>query len=141
MEKSKQNYEVFISFRDPSTVRHQIGQYAKHFLKHEQRLKDNLQKVQNWRAALAEAANLSGWDCSVHRMESELVEKIANDLLQKLHGLRPDNDLEGEIAQRQEEAHLRSRDLNLRRDYNAMATALRIGQSQRQLGQSLLGLI
>ncbi|KAI4328359.1 hypothetical protein L6164_020717 [Bauhinia variegata] len=135
MEKS--NHEVFISFRDPSIVRHQTGSYADAFSKHEQRWKDNLQKVQTWRAALAEAANLSGWDCSVHRMESDLVEKIANDVLKKLQGVGGDDDLEGEIAmckrmaQRHEEMYLRTRDVSHWNAYNA--THQRIAQLQQQL--------
>ncbi|WJX87991.1 hypothetical protein P8452_70121 [Trifolium repens] len=35
--------------------------------------------------ALGEAANHSGWDCTINRTESELVEEIAMDVLQKLN--------------------------------------------------------
>ena len=46
---------------DPSDVRRQIGTFAQAFAKHEERLKEDNEKVQTWRAALSEVANLSGW--------------------------------------------------------------------------------
>ena len=42
---------------DPSEVWKQIGIYAQAFVKHE---KENIDKVQKWRATLTEVANLSG---------------------------------------------------------------------------------
>ncbi|KAG5138207.1 hypothetical protein JHK82_022938 [Glycine max] len=50
----------------PSDVRNQTGSYADAFVKHEQRLKDNVQKVELWRDSLREVANLSGLDCLVN---------------------------------------------------------------------------
>jgi len=46
----------------PSEVRKQSGDYAKALREHEERFKNNLNEVQRWRRALAEVANLSGWD-------------------------------------------------------------------------------
>ena len=46
---------------DPSDVRKQMGTFAQAFTEHEERLKDNMEKVQTWRATLSEVANLSGW--------------------------------------------------------------------------------
>ena len=46
---------------DPSNVRKQSGSYEDAFVKHE---KNNQLKVQKWRIALREAANLAGWDSS-----------------------------------------------------------------------------
>ena len=46
---------------DPSHVRKQTGAFAQAFSKHEERFKDNIEKVQSWRAALEEVANLKGW--------------------------------------------------------------------------------
>ena len=43
---------------DPSEVRKQTGTFAQAFVEHE---KENKEKVQTWRAALREVANLSGW--------------------------------------------------------------------------------
>ncbi|KAK9993244.1 hypothetical protein SO802_022947 [Lithocarpus litseifolius] len=45
---------------DPSDVRKQMRTFAQAFVEHEERLKDNMEKVQTWRAALSEVANLSG---------------------------------------------------------------------------------
>lgn len=52
---------------DPSHVRNQTGTYAEAFEKHERNLQGQMHKVQKWREALKEAANFSGWDCSVTR--------------------------------------------------------------------------
>ncbi|XP_061994946.1 disease resistance protein RPV1-like [Rosa rugosa] len=46
---------------DPSNVRKQTGSFAEAFDAHEEHFKDNLEKVQRWRAALTEVANLSGF--------------------------------------------------------------------------------
>ena len=45
---------------DPSEVRNQKGKYGKALSKHEKKLKDN-KKLQRWRKALCEVANISGW--------------------------------------------------------------------------------
>ncbi|KAF3944660.1 hypothetical protein CMV_028903 [Castanea mollissima] len=44
----------------PSEVRNQKGKFGEALSKHEKNLKDN-KKVQSWREALYEAANISGW--------------------------------------------------------------------------------
>ena len=46
---------------DPSDVRKQTGTFTQAFSKHEERFKDDIEKVQRWRAALEEVANLKGW--------------------------------------------------------------------------------
>ncbi|WJX36734.1 nascent polypeptide-associated complex beta subunit [Trifolium repens] len=46
---------------DPSHVRNITGTYAKAFAKHEARFRDEKEKVQKWRDALHQAANMSGW--------------------------------------------------------------------------------
>ena len=46
---------------DPSEVRKQEGKFGVELSKHEKNLKDNADKVQNWRAALKEVGNFSGF--------------------------------------------------------------------------------
>ena len=46
---------------DPSDVRNQTNTFAKAFANHENNFKDNIGKVQRWRTALREVANLKGW--------------------------------------------------------------------------------
>ena len=45
---------------DPSDVRKQNGSFAEAFVKHEERFEEKL--VKEWRKALEEAGNLSGWN-------------------------------------------------------------------------------
>ena len=45
---------------DPSEVRNQKGKFGEALAKHEEKFKNN-RKVQSWRKALYEAANISGW--------------------------------------------------------------------------------
>ena len=45
---------------DPLEVRKEKGKFGEALTKHEEKFNDN--KVQRWREALHEAANLSGWD-------------------------------------------------------------------------------
>ncbi|KAK2442686.1 disease resistance protein RPV1 [Trifolium repens] len=52
---------------DPSHVRNQVGSYGQAFEKHEQNLRQSKDKLQKWRNALTEAANLSGWDSQNYR--------------------------------------------------------------------------
>lgn len=47
---------------DPSDVKKQTGSFTKAFEKHELRFQLDLDKARGWRAALKEAADLSGWD-------------------------------------------------------------------------------
>ena len=47
---------------NPSNVRKQNGTFAGAFTRHEERFTAEMERVQKWRAALTEAANLSGWD-------------------------------------------------------------------------------
>ena len=46
---------------NPSDVREQKGTFKIAFNKHEKKFKENIEKVEMWRAALIEVANLSGW--------------------------------------------------------------------------------
>ena len=44
---------------DPSEVRNQTGTFGQAFNKHKD--KENIKKVETWRDALKEVANISGW--------------------------------------------------------------------------------
>lgn len=52
---------------NPSDVRKQRNSFGEAFVNHEQRFKDNQDKVQRWRAALTDVANLSGWHLENNR--------------------------------------------------------------------------
>ncbi|XP_052729062.1 TMV resistance protein N-like [Vigna angularis] len=52
---------------DPSTVRKKEERYKEAFEEHELRFKGDMDKVQGWKDALTEAAELSGWDSKVTR--------------------------------------------------------------------------
>jgi hypothetical protein len=51
---------------DPSDVRHQKKSFEEAFAKHEERFKDDI-KLQRWKAALTQVANLSGWHLENNR--------------------------------------------------------------------------
>ncbi|XP_061353729.1 disease resistance protein RUN1-like [Gastrolobium bilobum] len=68
---------------DPSEVRKQSGSYDKAFGEHEERFKEDLEKmveVQRWREALTQVANLSGWDVRDKPQNAE-IEKIAKEVI------------------------------------------------------------
>ncbi|XP_060674165.1 TMV resistance protein N-like [Ziziphus jujuba] len=69
---------------DPSIVRKQEQSYETAFANHEQRFYDKLEKVQQWRGALKEVADLSGYHSKNFRFEYELVQQIVGDVLSKL---------------------------------------------------------
>ena len=46
---------------DPVDVRKQMGPFAQAFVEHKERFKENIEKVQIWRAALREVADISGY--------------------------------------------------------------------------------
>jgi hypothetical protein len=47
---------------DPSDVRNQTGPLIEAFAKHEKDPKINIEDVQEWKAALKQVGNISGWD-------------------------------------------------------------------------------
>ncbi|XP_057432358.1 disease resistance protein RPV1-like [Lotus japonicus] len=46
---------------DPSHVRKQEGTYGEAMVMHEKRFMDNMDRLQKWKTALKQVANLSGW--------------------------------------------------------------------------------
>ncbi|XP_062002377.1 disease resistance protein RPV1-like [Rosa rugosa] len=70
-------------------VRHQKGSFAEAFTKHEERYRqgyDDAEKVNKWRAALTQVANLSGLDSNKFGSDRELVQRIV-ELVR--HDVRP----------------------------------------------------
>ena len=52
---------------DPSHVRYQKKTFAKAFIAHEERFKNEKEKVKEWRDALREVANIAGWTITADR--------------------------------------------------------------------------
>ncbi|KAI9127032.1 hypothetical protein K1719_001591 [Acacia pycnantha] len=70
---------------DPSNIRKQNGSFGDGFAKLKFRFKHNLKKVQEWKNALIQSTELSGWDSKNFRTESKLIKKIVEDILSKLN--------------------------------------------------------
>ncbi|KAG5224310.1 TMV resistance protein [Salix suchowensis] len=71
---------------DPSDIRKQTGSYAKAFDEHEEHFKEEMEKVNKWREALTQAANLSGWGLGkeTNEYEAKLIKTVVNDVACKL---------------------------------------------------------
>ncbi|KAJ8759190.1 hypothetical protein K2173_004197 [Erythroxylum novogranatense] len=69
---------------DPSHLRKQSHNVAEAFVKHEQDL-NNAQKIPMWRDALTTAANLSGFNSKEFKNDHMLINKIVEDVLEKLN--------------------------------------------------------
>ncbi|XP_050260694.1 disease resistance protein RUN1-like [Quercus robur] len=69
---------------DPSDVRKQTRTFAQAFSKHEECFKDNIEKVQTWRVALRDVADLKGWHLR-DRSEAQLIQDIVGELWHKLN--------------------------------------------------------
>ncbi|XP_075648612.1 TMV resistance protein N-like [Castanea sativa] len=65
---------------DPSDVRNQRGTFQQAFAKHEA---NKIPKVENWKAVLKEVGNLSGWHLQDGEYESEAIQSIVDNILQK----------------------------------------------------------
>ncbi|KAK9942984.1 hypothetical protein M0R45_008617 [Rubus argutus] len=68
---------------DPSDVRKQAGSFGEAFTKHEERFRDDKEKLQRWRSALTQVASFSGWN-SKEWYESKLIEDIVDVIWKKL---------------------------------------------------------
>uniref|UniRef100_A0A6N2KR11 TIR domain-containing protein n=1 Tax=Salix viminalis TaxID=40686 RepID=A0A6N2KR11_SALVM len=71
---------------DPSDIRKQTGSYAKAFDEHEEHFKGEMEKVNRWREALTQAANLSGYGLKndTNGYEAEFIKKVVIDVACKL---------------------------------------------------------
>ncbi|KAL5778920.1 hypothetical protein ACOSQ2_009657 [Xanthoceras sorbifolium] len=72
---------------DASHVRNQTGRFEDAFVNNHENVSEY--EKQKWRAALTEASNLSGFDSSKVRPESELVDEIIKDVSEKLKHISP----------------------------------------------------
>ncbi|XP_044488865.1 disease resistance protein RPV1-like [Mangifera indica] len=70
---------------DPTDVRNQTGSFGEGFSELEERFKDDHGKLQRWRTALTAAANTSGFDSNIYRLESSLVKAIVKNILERLN--------------------------------------------------------
>ncbi|XP_016173975.1 protein SUPPRESSOR OF npr1-1, CONSTITUTIVE 1-like [Arachis ipaensis] len=96
---------------DPSHVRKQNGSYKEAFeKKHMQNSMLDINKIQKWKDALAEAADLAGWDSHSrsYRDDTELIQRIVKDVLQKLIYHYPPNDFKGLVGIQEKSAPLES---------------------------------
>ncbi|KAG5050615.1 hypothetical protein AAZX31_02G022200 [Glycine max] len=127
---------------DPSDVRNQRGTYAEAFDKHERYFQEK-KKLQEWRKGLVEAANYSGWDCDVNRTESEIVEEIAKDVLEKLNRANV-SDLDRQITKYEQLAQLQHQYFmcipSLENCQNHRATVQRITELKMERSMRLLRL-
>ncbi|AES76184.1 putative TIR domain, winged helix-turn-helix DNA-binding domain-containing protein [Medicago truncatula] len=83
-EKGRVVLPVFYGM-DPTNVRHHRGIYGEALAKHEKRFQndmDNMERLQRWKVALNQAANLSGYHFSPG-YEYEFIGKIVRDILDK----------------------------------------------------------
>ncbi|XP_031286195.1 TMV resistance protein N-like [Pistacia vera] len=79
------NIKVFPVFYnvDPSVVRKQTGEFEEAFVKHEKTFREDIRKVQTWRTALTEVANLSGFDLK-DGYEAQFIEDILKEISSNL---------------------------------------------------------
>ncbi|PON47918.1 TIR-NBS-LRR-like protein [Parasponia andersonii] len=81
-EKSKQLVIPVFYRVDPSYIRKQLGSFDTAFATLEKRFQ--MDKVDQWRAALKATANIVGWNSLVISSEASLIEAIVKDIIQKL---------------------------------------------------------
>nr|XP_043616216.1 disease resistance protein RPV1-like [Erigeron canadensis] len=80
-QKEKPKHEIRIIFYDvkPEVVRNQIGSFAEAFAKHQV---SNREEIDEWKAALSMASDLSGWDLNdmTNGFESKFIDRISRDI-------------------------------------------------------------
>ncbi|TYG47758.1 hypothetical protein ES288_D11G366600v1 [Gossypium darwinii] len=82
-QKNDKGHKVFPIFYhvDPSDLRKQKEKVEEAFAKHEERYKEDKDKIQKWRNALTEVANIKGWHLNNSLLEN-VVKKISAKLCQ-----------------------------------------------------------
>ncbi|KAG5224072.1 TMV resistance protein [Salix suchowensis] len=89
MECKQKTHQVVLPIfydTDPSDVRKQTGSYAKAFDEHEEHFKEEMEKVNRWREALTQAANLSGrvLHNETNGYAAEFIKRVVSDVACKL---------------------------------------------------------
>ncbi|PPD78942.1 hypothetical protein GOBAR_DD24126 [Gossypium barbadense] len=84
-QKNDKGHKVFPIFYhvDPSDLRKQKEKVEEAFAKHEERYKEDKDKIQEWRNALTELANIEGWHLN-NRHESEFIRDVVKKISAKL---------------------------------------------------------
>ncbi|PPR84885.1 hypothetical protein GOBAR_AA35831 [Gossypium barbadense] len=84
-QKNVNGHKVFPIFYhvDPSDLRKQKEKFEEAFAKHEERYKEDKDKIQKWRNALTQVANIKGWHLH-DRHESEFIGDIVKSISAKL---------------------------------------------------------
>ncbi|XP_016754340.1 disease resistance protein RPV1 isoform X2 [Gossypium hirsutum] len=84
-QKNVNGHKVFPIFChvDPSDLRKQKEKVEEAFAKHEERYKEDKDKIQKWRNALTQVANIKGWHLH-DRHESEFIGDIVKKISAKL---------------------------------------------------------
>ncbi|XP_042962116.1 TMV resistance protein N-like isoform X1 [Carya illinoinensis] len=79
-KESKQHKVLLVFYKvKPSTVQHQINRFKDALDKHEDRFKDNA-KVQRWKAALKQAADIFGLHLTCDENTCEFIKKIVQEV-------------------------------------------------------------
>ncbi|KAL4354634.1 hypothetical protein GQ457_06G022660 [Hibiscus cannabinus] len=108
-QRNDKGHEIFPIFYhvDPSDLRKQKEKVEEAFSRHEKRYKEDKDKIQRWRNALTQVANIKGWHLN-DRHESEFIGDIVKKISAKLCQTYPVviNDLIG-IKSRLEELYLK----------------------------------
>ncbi|TYG47808.1 hypothetical protein ES288_D11G371400v1 [Gossypium darwinii] len=108
-QHNNDGHKVFPIFYDvdPSDLRKQKGKVEEAFARHEERYKDESEKIQRWRNALIQVAAVKGWHLN-NRHESEFIGDIVKKISAKLCQTYPvtHSDLVG-ISERLEDLYLK----------------------------------
>ncbi|KAH0974662.1 hypothetical protein GBA52_016561, partial [Prunus armeniaca] len=80
-KESNQQLVIPVFYKvNPSDVRNHRGSFGDALANMERKYKDEMDKVKKWRAALSQAAALSGFPLDEHRSEAELIHKIVQHI-------------------------------------------------------------
>ncbi|KAB1669563.1 hypothetical protein ES319_1Z033000v1 [Gossypium barbadense] len=106
-QHNNDGHKVFPIFYDvdPSDLRKQKEKVEEAFARHEERYKEDREKIQRWRNALIQVAGIKGWHLN-NRHESEFIREIIKKISAKLCHLVTHSDLVG-MTERLEDLYLK----------------------------------